>query len=86
MSFDSALVQAQDFAQDLRPRRVKPTLTADQRRRQIIDILAGHLATMPGALAVPPERSYSTPDRSLGQNLPESSQNRLNCPRTDGSV
>ena len=37
------------------PRRTKPTPTERERRRQIIDLLAGHLAAMPGALAVPPE-------------------------------
>ena len=36
------------------PRRTKPMLTERERRRQIIDLLAGHLAAMPGALAVPP--------------------------------
>lgn len=38
-------------------RKSAPPLTAQQRRRQIIDLLAGHLARMPEALAVasPPE-------------------------------
>lgn len=58
------------------PCRIKPTLTVQQRRRQIIDLLAGHLAAIPGALAVPAERSDPAPDRPL-QNLPESPQNRL---------
>ncbi|MFW5690475.1 MAG: hypothetical protein ACOCXY_01550 [Planctomycetota bacterium] len=58
------------------PRRVKPSLTADQRRRQIIDLIAGHLAAMPGALAVPPQPSDPTQDHRP-QNLPESTQNRL---------
>ncbi len=58
------------------PRRARPALTAEKRRRQIIDLLAGHLAAMPGALAVPPEPPDPTRDR-LRQNLPESPQNRL---------
>lgn len=58
------------------PRRTKPALTADQRRRQIIELLARQLATMPGALAVPANRSTPKLNRPR-QELPESSQNRL---------
>ena len=62
------------------PRRVKPALTADQRRRQIIDLIAGHLSTMPEALALPPEPPEPAQD-SARQILPESSQNRLELSR-----
>lgn len=58
------------------PRRTKPALTVDQRRRQIIDLIAGHLAAMPGALAVPPE-SFDPAHGSSPQILPETPQNRL---------
>jgi len=36
----------------MRTRKCAPTLTANQRRRQIIDLLAGHLARMPEAVEV----------------------------------
>jgi hypothetical protein len=36
----------------MRTRKSAPTLTKRQRRRQIIDLLAGHLARMPEAVAV----------------------------------
>jgi len=36
----------------MRTRKSAPTLTERQRRRQIIDLLAGHLARMPEAVAV----------------------------------
>lgn len=36
----------------MRTRKSAPTLTERQRRRQIIDLLAGHLARMPDAVAV----------------------------------
>lgn len=32
-------------------RKSRPPLTADQRRRQIVDLLARHLARLPGAAA-----------------------------------
>jgi hypothetical protein len=36
----------------MRTRKSAPTLTVQQRRREIIDLLAGHLARMPEAVAV----------------------------------
>jgi len=36
----------------MRTRKSAPALTERQRRRQIIDLLAGHLARMPEAVAV----------------------------------
>jgi hypothetical protein len=40
----------------MRTRKSATTLTERQRRRQIIDLLAGHLARMPEAIAVSPPR------------------------------
>ena len=45
-----------------RPRiKCAPALTVNQRRRQIIDLLASHLARMPHALDVPPVRPTLPP-------------------------
>ena len=44
-----------------RTRKSAPTLTVQQRRREIIDLLAGHLARMPEALDIPPSRPGSPP-------------------------
>ena len=41
-------------------KRSAPMMTANQRRRQIIGLLAGHLARMPLALAVSPPREDET--------------------------
>lgn len=64
-----------------RPRRKSaPTLTVQQRRCEIIDLLAGHLARMPDALDIPPSRLASPPDsehESAPQNLCESAPTGL---------
>jgi hypothetical protein len=65
------------LTQRFRPRRAKPPLTADQRRHQIIKLLADHLARMPEALDIPPSRPASPPDpehESASQNLRRRSQ------------
>ncbi len=52
-------------------------LTVEQRRRQIIDLLAGHLARMPRALGIMPSRLGLPPDaehESTPQNLRKSSR------------
>lgn len=55
-----------------RTRKSAPELTADQRRRQIIDILSAHLARMPVAIAIPsespPESEHDRAERKLCQN------------------
>ena len=60
----------------MRTRKSAPTLTERQRRRQIIDLLAKHLACMPAALSAPSGPPGPGRD-SAQQNLAESSQNRL---------
>lgn len=61
-----------------RPRsKSAPTLTVQQRRREIIDLLAGHLARMPEALDIPSSCPGSPPggEHELApQNLCRSSQ------------
>jgi len=55
-----------------RTRKSAPELTADQRRRQIIDILSAHLARMPAAIEVPPKSPQASPDsgaETARQNL-----------------
>jgi len=42
----------------------RPILTADQRRRQVINLLAGHLARMPHAIDVASSQPKSSPDCS----------------------
>ena len=44
----------------MRTRKSAPMLTEGQRRRQIIDLLAGHLARMPEAVAVSSPREVET--------------------------
>jgi len=44
----------------MRTRKSAPTLTERQRRRQIINLLAGHLAKMPEAVAVSSPRDRET--------------------------
>jgi hypothetical protein len=41
----------------MKTRKSTPALTVQQRRRQIIDLLAGHLARMPEAIDVPPPKA-----------------------------
>ena len=43
-------------------RKSAPTMTVQQRRREIIDLLAGHLARMPEALDIPRSRPGSLPE------------------------
>lgn len=60
-----------------RTRKSAPTLTVQQRRREIIDLLADHLARMPEALDIPTSRPGSPPDcehESAPQNLRRRSQ------------
>ena len=60
-----------------RTRKSAPTLTVQQRRREIIDLLADHLARMPEALDIPPSCPGSPPDsehESAPQNLRRRSQ------------
>ena len=55
-------------------------LTAQQRRRQIIELLAGYLARMPEAIDIPPSRPGSPPDsehESDLKNLQERTQKSL---------
>jgi len=56
----------------MRTRKSATALTARQRRRQIIDLLARHLACMPGALAVSAPRDRET---DSGQSYGRKSQN-----------
>ena len=59
-----------------RRRNTTPILTAHQRRRQIIDLLAGHLARMPEGLDIPPSQPRSG-HNAPPQNLSRHSQNDL---------
>jgi hypothetical protein len=62
------------------PRKATPSLTAKQRRRQIIDLLAGSLARMPDAIDIPPARPDSSPvsaDQIAQKNLPRGSKTAL---------
>jgi len=56
----------------MRTRKLAPALTARQRRRQIIDLLARHLACMPEALAVSALRDRET---DSGKSYGRKSQN-----------
>ena len=46
----------------MRPRKSTPVLTAKQRRRQIINLLAGQLARMPEGIDIPMSSPESPPD------------------------
>ena len=61
----------------MKTRKSTLALTVQQRRRQIVDLLAGHLARMPEAIDMPPPRVGSLPeseDESAGSNCSEDSQ------------
>jgi hypothetical protein len=62
------------------PRKAALTLTVKQRRRQIIDLLAGSLARMPDAIDVQPARrdsSHEAADEVAQKNLPRGSKTAL---------
>ena len=60
----------------MRTRKSAPMLTANQRRSQIIDLLAGHLVRIPLALAVPPPREDGTEfERGLTRTYNRKCQN-----------
>ena len=64
-----------------RTRKSRPPLTADQRRRQIVDLLARHLARMPGR-ADAPQATPSPPSREAegGACYGHSSSSRQTSP------
>ena len=66
----------------MRTRKSAPTLTERQRRRQIIDLLASHVARMPEAVAVSSPRP-----RIVGQkNFQNPAKPDLMCPPRCRSV
>lgn len=58
-----------------RTRKSAPTLTVQQRRREIIDLLADHLARMPEALDIPPS-SPESPHKDEHESAPQKLRRR----------
>ena len=62
------------------PRHARPPVTADRRRREVVDLIASHLARMPGGVAIPPPEDADVPPDPAPQISTETSPTGLEVP------